>query len=390
MFNVNVLAANIKKFRIAKGLSQSALANALLITPQSVSKWECGASVPDIENLCAISDFLGVSLDALLSHSSERKKIMIGIDGGGTKTDFVMFTEDGAILETCSDGPCNPNSIGVEACVGMLINGINSLLSANSGVCGIYIGSAGFLLGNNAAEIKKILKRHYPHIKITCATDMLNVAASATVEDNCIAAICGTGSAVLVKEGEKLTLLGGWGYLLSKSGSGYDIGRDCLHAAMGDINGLAPHTKITSLVSSKIGNNISDIIANVYGKDQSFIASFATCVFEAYQAGDEVAKKILHENAKAISEHINIGFKNYSCGNKLVLAGGIITKNQIFADIMKQYLNPDIDIIIPKYPQVLGACVMCAKRCGVSTEGLIENLARQYAKESTQICLKQK
>ena len=53
MFNSEVLASNITAFRKAKGISQQALAAALSISPQSVSKWECGASVPDIENLCA-------------------------------------------------------------------------------------------------------------------------------------------------------------------------------------------------------------------------------------------------------------------------------------------------------------------------------------------------
>ena len=93
MFNSQALSANIKMYRRAKGMSQNALAIALSISPQSVSKWECGASVPDIENLCMISDILGVSLDVLLANSAERKRVMIGVDGGGTKTEFIMFSD---------------------------------------------------------------------------------------------------------------------------------------------------------------------------------------------------------------------------------------------------------------------------------------------------------
>lgn len=38
----------------------------------------------------------------------------------------------------------------------------------------IYIGAAGFLLGNNAPQIQNALKKHYPQIKIKCSTDILN------------------------------------------------------------------------------------------------------------------------------------------------------------------------------------------------------------------------
>ena len=378
MFNSQSLAANIKKYRKAKGLSQNALANALMVSPQSVSKWECGASSPDIENLCGISELLDVSLDVLLAHPRERKKIMIGIDGGGTKTEFIMFTEDGAILERFMAGTCNPNAIGIEACADMLIKGINNLLTVNSNVCGVYIGSAGFLLGNNVSEIRDTLKRHYPHIKIKCATDILNVAAGAVDSENSIIAICGTGSSVLVKEGEKLTLIGGWGYLLSKSGSGYDIGRDALHAAACDIDGLGEHTLITELVKARTGETVSDIVEKVYKNDQAYVASFATVVFEAYKKGDGVARGILFDNAESLAGVINHAASKYDCGNQVIISGGIVTKNPFFVEILRGFLNPSISMVIPKYPQVLGACVMCARMCGVKTDGLIDELVKQY------------
>ena len=48
MFNIEQLSQNIKKFRTAKSLSQMELAAVLGVSAQSVSKWECGISVPDI------------------------------------------------------------------------------------------------------------------------------------------------------------------------------------------------------------------------------------------------------------------------------------------------------------------------------------------------------
>ena len=53
MFDAKVIQNNIKKFRSIKGLSQTDLAILLKISPQSVSKWERGNSLPDIENIFA-------------------------------------------------------------------------------------------------------------------------------------------------------------------------------------------------------------------------------------------------------------------------------------------------------------------------------------------------
>lgn len=289
-----------------------------------------------------------------------------------------MFTEDGVIVEKLLLGPCNPNAIGIEASIKMLVGGINTLLAINSNVCGIYIGSAGFLLGNNAPQIRNILKKHYPHIKIKCSTDTLNVVASATTAENCIAAICGTGSVVLVKEGEQLTRLGGWGYILNKAGSGYDIGRDALCAVSAEMDGMGDPTLITELVKLKIGNSVSDVVEKVYKNDQSFVASFTSEVFYAYEKGDKVAERILYENAESLSKIINHAAKHYNCGNKLILSGGIVTKNPVFVEIMKKFLVPGLEVVIPEYAQSLGACVLCAKYSGVKTEGLVEKLAKQY------------
>ena len=378
MFNPQVLSANIKMYRTAKGISQNALANALSISPQSVSKWECGTSVPDIGNLCMICDVLGVSLDLLLGNTNNDKKVMIGIDGGGTKTEFILFNENGVILERHMAGICNPNVIGTEACVNMLVSGINTLLTVNSNVVGVYVGSAGFLLGNNAPVVRNALKLRYPHMKIKCNTDILNAVATATDAENCIAAICGTGSSVLVKEGEKLTLLGGWGYLLCKAGSGFDIGRDALHYAAMDLDGMCEHTLITPLVKSKVGETVTDIVEKVYKNDTSYVASMSSVVFEAFQNGDKTAEHILNENAKSLAKIINHAAANYKCGNNLILSGGIVSKNESFVEIIKKYLDKNLILTIPKLPQSIGACILCAQNCGVNTDGLGETLFKQY------------
>lgn len=60
------LGERIVKLRRQQGLSQDALAEALGVSRQSVSKWETDASVPDLERLVKLSDLFEISLDELV------------------------------------------------------------------------------------------------------------------------------------------------------------------------------------------------------------------------------------------------------------------------------------------------------------------------------------
>lgn len=60
------LGERIARLRAAAGLSQGELAEALEVSRQSVSKWETGASVPELDKLVGLSQVFGVSLDQLV------------------------------------------------------------------------------------------------------------------------------------------------------------------------------------------------------------------------------------------------------------------------------------------------------------------------------------
>ena len=64
------LSENIRRFRLENSLTQEELAGRLKVSPQSVSKWERGESLPDTAMLPEIADSLGVSLDRLFSRDS--------------------------------------------------------------------------------------------------------------------------------------------------------------------------------------------------------------------------------------------------------------------------------------------------------------------------------
>ena len=67
----NELGTRIRALRKERGLSQEALAQALEVSRQAVTKWEDGSSLPGTANLFALSGFFGIPL-AELTGTPER------------------------------------------------------------------------------------------------------------------------------------------------------------------------------------------------------------------------------------------------------------------------------------------------------------------------------
>ena len=62
------LRENLQRLRKEKGLSQEDVAKKLFVSRQSVSKWENGNAEPGVDNLKALANLYGVTLDALMGN----------------------------------------------------------------------------------------------------------------------------------------------------------------------------------------------------------------------------------------------------------------------------------------------------------------------------------
>ena len=67
---------NIYQYRTERGLSQGALAEALEVSRQSVSKWENNSATPDLDKLIKMSKLFNISLDELVFGVSEKKETL--------------------------------------------------------------------------------------------------------------------------------------------------------------------------------------------------------------------------------------------------------------------------------------------------------------------------
>lgn len=103
----------------------------LYVATQTVSKWKNGLSEPSYNNLCDISKLFYVSIDTLLGNKSLLEDAIIGIDGGGSKTEMILFSKNGYVYNHIIYKGTNPNIYGLSNVTETLINGISELTRKN-------------------------------------------------------------------------------------------------------------------------------------------------------------------------------------------------------------------------------------------------------------------
>lgn len=75
---MNLLTANrLQQLRKMNGYTQDVLAEKLGVSRQSISKWERAEASPDTDNLIALAEVYGLSLDELLDTSKDVVKISV-------------------------------------------------------------------------------------------------------------------------------------------------------------------------------------------------------------------------------------------------------------------------------------------------------------------------
>lgn len=92
-----ILADKIIDLRKKNGWSQEELASQLGVSRQSVSKWESGQSIPDLDRILKMSIIFGVSTDYLLKDDAEP------IDDAAPTVDAPQASDETARLITMED-----------------------------------------------------------------------------------------------------------------------------------------------------------------------------------------------------------------------------------------------------------------------------------------------
>jgi N-acetylglucosamine kinase-like BadF-type ATPase len=354
MIDLNLIGNRIRELRRQRGLTQIEFAKILSVSFQAVSSWERGITPPDIENLMNIASYFGVLADTLLFPINEN--LYLGIDGGGTKTEFAVVSASGSVLKRIIKPGCNPNDIGFEKAAEIITSGINEIIIEYPTVKSIFCGIAGSSTGNFREKLCAILNKMHPKVETKIQSDAVNLFAICDQAD--IALISGTGSVALVKSGTGYKRLGGWGYLFDRAGSGFDIGCDAIRVALAKVDGLTEENLVTKYVEEQLGTDAKQSINQLYADGRDRIASFSQCVFKAAQENDQTALAIIERNTERLAKLINFTAEKYNCRKGIILSGGI-TKEALFEQSLNKKLDSDLRTVRSEITQVIGAARIC-------------------------------
>ncbi len=70
-----IISSNLSKLRKKRKLTQLELATKFNFSDKTISKWESGESLPNIEVLCKLAEFYGITLNELITENLEVDEI---------------------------------------------------------------------------------------------------------------------------------------------------------------------------------------------------------------------------------------------------------------------------------------------------------------------------
>ncbi|MBQ9848699.1 MAG: hypothetical protein IJO64_06555 [Clostridia bacterium] len=282
---------------------------------------------------------------------------LIGIDGGGSKTDFLLCDKQLNEKARRFAGRSNPNDIGIDAVAELIKENVLALLSENgvsaSEISAAFAGIAGASNDDNVVRLTAALKSVLPNAKAEAFHDGINVLYGAFPYEDGVSIICGTGSSCFIKKGEEIIRIGGYGSF-DLSGNGYEIGRAGLAHALKTIDGRAEFGIMDELIAERVGNDFLVALDKMLIMTKNELASFAPTVFEAASRGDDAALAIIDENMDYIAELINRAGVYFKNDYKVALAGGIM-KSEIAVSLLSTKLNSRARLIKSEIAPVFGA-----------------------------------
>ena len=235
--------------------------------------------------------------------------LILGVDGGGTKTVAVLADCHATELGRGVSGPSNFQAVGVAQAQAALSQAVRAAFDRAGlppqPVSLVCLGIAGVGRDEDRAWLRAWCQVQELAEEIEIMTDAELLLWAGTPAGWGLGCVSGTGSIAFgADSGGKKARAGGWGYILGDEGSGYAIGLAALRAVTRAADGRAAPTSLTGRILSAW--NLPDtagLIPLVYHGDlaREKIGSLAGLVAEEAQAGDEVALGIFETAARDLA-----------------------------------------------------------------------------------------
>lgn len=291
----------------------------------------------------------------------------LGIDGGGTKTKFILCDEKGKIITSVEESTCHYLQVGFDGLTNVLKQGIENICNKTNinkeKIVSAYAGMPGYGdIKDDMESIKNAVKQALGSISFSIGNDGENALAGALACKDGINIVAGTGSIGFGYNSKTNTTIkcGGWHHGLgSDEGSAFWIAQRLLCEFTRQSDGRDEKTKLYEEVKERLNlNDDGEIISLVVTKwkiDRTKVASLARTVDKLFDENDPYAIKIINSAAKELSEIVialynNLGFTNqvvvsytggvFNMGNKIINAlGNNLPKDKMI--LKEPILGPD-------------------------------------------------
>lgn len=232
--------------------------------------------------------------------------LYVGIDAGGTHSRLLgVRGSDPAAVRVQGDGPgTNARILGTDRTADVLAalvreacGDVSVRLVVTAGVAG-----AGRAADREGLQEALAVRLGSPEkdIEVVADADLALDAAFGPGGAGLIV-IAGTGSIAYARDGDGgVHRAGGWGRLLGDEGSGYHLGLRGLQAVADALDG-GPQTALRALAATTWdAPDQAALLSEVYDRGRA-PASFAPLVLEAAWNGDDIARRLVREGARALA-----------------------------------------------------------------------------------------
>ena len=299
-------------------------------------------------------------------------RVVLAIDGGGSRTRCLAIDRDGRVLGRSESGPSNHLLVRSEIVRRSLAEGTDEALKSgglnrdevacvSAGLAGVDFDGAG------APEMQAVLNDlGFEHLVVN--GDMIIAHAGALQLRPGVMALAGTGSVTLgigIK-GERVKV-GGWGPVYGDEGSAYRIGEMALRAAARAYDGRGPATKLTDALLSTLGlRDFRETITRVYvqAMEPREIASLSRVAYEIAEAGDPVARDLFLGAADELVESVEAAVRQLHLNMDQVLVsyqGSVLESCRLLHERFVAQLKRSplhAKVIAPEFEPVVGSYLL--------------------------------
>lgn len=289
------------------------------------------------------------------------KKLVLGIDGGGTKTEWIALEHYEGEAAVLGQGRLPASNLKLTDDAALLR--LFRVLPKDATHVGAFL--AGCSTDPDRQRLRALVGEVWPAAAIEVGSDRQSAFATAFRDRNGIAVICGTGSAVHGRIEGHLERAGGWGQLLGDHGGGYDLAMQGLRQTLRAFD-LDHH--VTSLgrdiLLELALNGLDDLVDWAKTADKMSVAKLAPILFKAAREGDSEVIDLINAGARRLAQYAaavagRLGMES----PQVKLLGGLFVHHAEYADLFTRYLHdllPEADIEVCAASPAVGAAWLAA------------------------------